>query len=153
MSGAASSTVIRHKTIKKVTEDIHRCSFNTAVAALMEFVNNIFAAPLEEDKVALAKLLKPFAPHLASEMLEKLGADDVWPTWDESALAADTVEVVIQVNGKLRGKLSVSPDLLGDADQLQALALAEGNVQKFIAGKEIRKVIVPKGAKLINIVV
>jgi len=149
----AARNTLRHKTIKKVTEDIHRCSFNTAVAALMEFVNNIFAAPLDEDKVALAKLLKPFAPHLASEMLEKLGHNDIWPTWDESALAADTVEVVVQVNGKLRGKLSVSPDLLTDADELEKLALAEGNVQKFIAGKEVRKVIVPKGAKLINIVV
>ncbi len=149
----AARKTLRHKTIKKVTEDIHRCSFNTAVAALMEFVNNIFAAPLDEDKIALAKLLKPFAPHLASEMLEKLGSDDVWPTWDESALAADTVEVVVQVNGKLRAKLSVSPDLLSDADQLQALALADANVQKFTAGREIRKVIIPKAAKLINIVV
>lgn len=149
----ATRNTLRHKTIKKVTEDIHRCSFNTAVAALMEFVNNIFAAPLDEDKIALAKLLKPFAPHLASEMLEHLGSDDVWPTWDEAALAADTVEVVVQVNGKLRGKLSVSPDLLADPAELEKLALAEGNVQKFIAGKEVRKVIVPKGAKLINIVV
>lgn len=154
----ATNQVIRHKTIKKVTEDLHRASFNTAVAALMEYVNELYkqgAATADID--ALARLLKPFAPHLASEMLAKLQKtteiNDVWPTWDDSLLVEENVEVVVQVNGKLRAKLSVPVDQLGDETALQQLALADSNVQKFIAGQEVRKVIVPKNTKLINIVV
>ena len=150
----SSAVSLRHKTIKKVTEDIHRCSFNTAVAALMEYVNQLYKLGAErEDLVTLAKLLKPFAPHLASEMLEKLEADDIWPTYDEKYLVADEVEVVVQVNGKLRGRLKVSPEILEDIEQLQTLALADANVQKFIAGKEVIKVIHPRATKLLNIVV
>ena len=147
--------MLRHKTIKKVTTDLHRQSLNTAVAALMEYVNELYKTPIVdvEDIVALAKLLKPFAPHLASEMLEHLGAGDVWPTWDEKYLVSDEIEIVVQVNGKLRARLSVAADKAGDADELQKLALEDGNVQKFVSDREIRKVIIPKGAKLINIVV
>ena len=147
--------MLRHKTIKKVTTDLYRQSFNTAVAALMEYVNELYKTPIVdvEDIVALAKLLKPFAPHLASEMLEHLGAGDVWPTWDEKYLVSDEIEIVVQVNGKLRARLSVAADKAGDADELQKLALEDGNVQKFVSDREIRKVIIPKGAKLINIVV
>lgn len=151
---AEQTKVLRHATIKKVTEDIHRCSFNTAVAALMEYVNELYkVGASKEDLIALAKLLKPFAPHLASEMLEKLGSDDVWPKWDANCLTTDTVEVVVQVNGKLRGRLQVSTEDLNNSDRLQELALAEPNVQKFTAGHDVRKVIIPKGAKLVNIVV
>ena len=147
--------MLRHKTIKKVTTDLYRQSFNTAVAALMEYVNELYKTPIVdvEDIVVLAKLLKPFAPHLASEMLEHLGAGDVWPTWDEKYLVSDEIEIVVQVNGKLRARLSVAADKAGDADELQKLALEDGNVQKFVSDREIRKVIIPKGAKLINIVV
>ncbi len=157
---------IRNKTIKKVTVDIHRNSFNTAVAALMEYVNELYKIGVStEDQVALAKLLKPFAPHLASEMLEKLEADraktapkapaitDEWPTWDESCLVAEETEVVVQVNGKLRDKILVPTEDLTSEEKLREAALASANVQKFIADKEIRKVIVPKHAKLVNIVV
>lgn len=146
---------IRHKTIKKVTEDIHRQNFNTAVAALMEYVNELYKAPAvsAEDIVALAKLLKPFAPHLGSEMLEHLDADDIWPTWDEKYLVADEVEVVVQVNGKLRARLMVPAGQVSDTEALQELALKDENVKRFTAEKEIRKVIIPKGARLINIVV
>ncbi len=148
------NAALRHRTIKKVTEDIHRCSFNTAVAALMEYVNQLYkTGASEEDCIALAKLLKPFAPHLASEMLEKLGADDVWPTWDEKYLVQSEIEFVVQVNGKLRAKLRVPADQAGDADRLKELAMADPNVQKHTSGYEIRKVITPKGAHLINIVV
>lgn len=147
------TSVIRHKTIKKVTEDIHRYSFNTAVATLMEYVNDLYkTGAATDDLVALARLLKPFAPHLASEMLEKLGCDDTWPTWDESALTSDTTEVVVQVNGKLRAKLSVPVNTLSDTTELTRLALADPNVQKFVSG-EPRKVIIPPKAKLINFVV
>ncbi len=153
-TGAGSTAFLRHKTIKKVTDDIYRCSFNTAVAALMEYVNELYkVGHSDDDIIALAKLLKPFAPHLASEMLEKLGGDDIWPEWDEKYLVADEVELVVQVNGKLRGRVMVGVDLLEDEEKLKELAMAEENVQRFIANKEIRKVIVPKGAKLVNIVV
>lgn len=151
---AASNLTRRHRVIKKVTEDIHRCSFNTAVAALMEYVNELYKNGVEQDDlIVLAKLLKPFAPHLASEMLEKLGSDDIWPEWDEKYLTSDEVEVVVQVNGKLRAKLAVAASDLADEDKLKDLALADTNVQKFTSGKEVRKVIIPKNAKLINIVV
>lgn len=144
----------RHQTIKKVTTDLHRNSFNTAVAALMEYVNQLYKTGAEtDDLVALARLLKPFAPHLASEMLEQLEADDTWPTWEEQYLEAQLVEVVVQVNGKLRAKLQVSPELLDQPDELRALALADPNVQRFLADRPVKKVIIPRGAKLVNLVV
>ena len=145
---------MRNQTIKKVTEDLHRNSFNTAVAALMEFVNHLYKSGKSPvDLAALAKLVKPFAPHLACEMLEKLNANDVWPTWDEYALTADTVEIVVQVNGKLRARLDVPVDDANDSAKLEELAKADPNVQKYLNGLEIRKVITPKNAKLVNIVV
>ena len=144
----------RHQTIKKVTADLHRNSFNTAVAALMEYVNQLYKTVAEtDDLVALARLLKPFAPHLASEMLEKLETDDTWPTWEEQYLEAQLVEVVVQVNGKLRAKLQASPELLDQPDELRALALADPNVQRFLADRPVKKVIIPRGAKLVNLVV
>ena len=143
---------IRHKTIKKVTEDLHRNSFNTAVAALMEYVNELYKlGATKDDLIALAKLLKPFGPHLASEMLEKLGSDDIWPTWDEKYLKSDTVEVIVQVNGKLRAKINVDANDLEDQEKIEQLALAEKNVKNFTKGG-VRKVIFVKKAKLINIV-
>ncbi len=153
-AATSPTVVLRHKTIKKATEDLYRHSFNTVVASLMEYVNELYKVGAEhEDIVVLAKLLKPFAPHLASEMLEKLGSDDIWPVWDEQYLVADEVELVVQVNGKLRGRVMVAVDDLRDEAKLQELALADENVRRFTKGKEIRKVIVPKGAKLVNIVV
>ena len=150
---AERNQAARHATIKKVTQDIYRQGFNTAVSALMEFVNTLYKqGAAREDLVVLGKLLKPFAPHLASEMLEKLAADDEWPSWDESLLVADTVEVVVQVNGKLRARLQVPADQVDDSEQLQALALAEPNVQKYLTHAP-KKIIVPPHAKLVNIVV
>jgi leucyl-tRNA synthetase len=147
-----ANIVARNKTVKKVTEDFHRAGFNTAVAALMEFVNELYKnGANKEDLVVLAKLLKPFAPHLASEMLEELASDDEWPTWDEKALVADTVEVVVQVNGKLRAKLEVAVEDLNDEEKLKNLALADENVQKFVSGEPKRVIVLPK-VKLINIV-
>lgn len=144
----------RHQVVKKVTTDLHRNSFNTAVAALMEFVNQLYKNSASvNDVIILAKLLKPFAPHLASEILEKLGADDIWPTWDESALVADQATVVVQINGKLRAKLEVATSDLTNQEKLQALALAEPSVQKHLEGSEIKKIIIPTKAKIINIVI
>ena len=146
------TATIRHKTIKKVTEDLHRNSFNTAVASLMEYVNELYKTGTSaEDLIALSKLLKPFAPHLASEMLEKLNSDDVWPTWDEKYLKSDKVEVIVQVNGKLRAKLSVDASMLDNQDAIEKLALADANVKKFTP-KGVRKIIFVKKAHLINIV-
>ena len=151
-SGLATKQ-IRHKTIKKVTEDLHRASFNTAVAALMEYVNELYKiGASSEDLITLAKLLKPFAPHLASEMLESLGADDVWPTWDEAQLIADTVEIVVQVNGKLRARLSVPAAEVENEEKIVKLALSDANVQKFTASG-VKKHIYIQRAKLLNLVV
>ena len=144
---------IRHKTIKKVTTDIHKCNFNTAVAALMEYVNELYkVGASQEDLVVLAKMLKPFAPHLASEMLEELKTDDVWPTWDEEALKTETVEVVVQINGKLRAKLSVGVDELEDEEKIIELAKADERVKKYLEGG-IKKTIFVKKARLLSIVV
>lgn len=144
---------IRHKTIKKVTEDIHRYNFNTAVAALMEYVNELYkSGATEEDVITLAKLLKPFAPHLASEMLEKLSADGEWPQWNEKYLVSDTVEVVVQINGKLRAKLTASADDLNDEKKITDLALADEKVQKYTKSGIKKTIFVPK-AKLLNIVI
>ena len=144
---------IRHKTIKKVTEDIHRYNFNTAVAALMEYVNELYKSGItKEDVVMLAKLLKPFAPHLASEMLEKLSADDEWPQWDEKYLVSDTVEIVVQINGKLRTKLTISANELNDEKKITDFALADAKVQKYTKSGIKKTIFVPK-AKLLNIVV
>lgn len=142
----------RHKTIKKVTDDIHRHNFNTAVSTLMEYVNYLYKEKATaEDIVTLAKLIKPFAPHLACEMLEKMESDDIWPVWDEKYLTTETVEVVVQVNGKLRAKISVAAEDLENQEKIEELALAEDNVKKFISG-EVKKIIFVKQAKLVNIV-
>ena len=148
-----TTLTIRHKTIKKVTEDIHRYNFNTAVAALMEYVNELYkVGAAKEDLVVLSKLLKPFAPHLASEMLEKLGVDDEWPKWDEKYLVSDTVTVVVQINGKLRAKLEVPADDLEDEKKIMDMVLGDKKVQKYTENG-IKKQIFVKKAKLVNLVV
>ena len=149
----SKNITIRNKTIKKVTEDIYKCNFNTAVAALMEYVNELYKVGAgEEDLIVLAKLLKPFAPHLTSEMLERLGADDEWPKWDEKYLVSDTAEVVVQVNGKLRTKLTVEMTDLEDEDKIIKMALKDKKIQKYTSDG-IKKTIFVKKAKLVNIVV
>ena len=143
---------IRHKTIKKVTEDIERAAFNTAISTLMEYVNELYkVGASKEDLVTLAKLLKPFAPHLASEMLEQLSADDTWPEYNEKYLDADMAEVVVQVNGKLRAKLQIPVEDLDDQTKTEQLALADANVQKFVPNKP-KKIIYVQKAHLLNIV-
>ena len=119
----------------------------------MEYVNELYKVGAdEEDLVALAKLLKPFAPHLASEMLERLGADDEWPKWNDKYLVSDTVQVVVQVNGKLRGKLELATEDLEDEQKVIDAALADDNVKKYV-GNGVKKTIFVKKAKLLNIVV
>ena len=144
----------RHKTAKKVTEDICRANFNTAVAALMEFVNELYKnGASKEDLVVLGKLLKPFAPHLASEMLEELDSDDIWPKWDEKLLVEDEIEMVVQVNGKLRARIMIPADEAEDKTKLEEYARVDEKVKTFTDGKEIIKVIVIPKTHLVNIVV
>ena len=152
-AGREENSTIRHQTIKKVTTDIHKYQFNTAVAALMEYVNELYkSGATQDDLITLAKLLKPFAPHLASEMLEHLDANDAWPTWDNQYLTSDTVTVVVQVNGKLRATLTVDAAALDDEQKIIDLALAEPKIQKYTTSG-IKKTIFIKKAKLLNLVV
>jgi leucyl-tRNA synthetase len=153
-----------HKTIAKVTDDIgRRQTFNTAIASIMELMNKLSKAPtkaeqdraiLQEALVATVKLLSPITPHICAELYEALGesADILnapWPAVDETALVEDSKLIVVQVNGKLRSKLTVAAD--AEQDSVEKLALADENVSKFTDGKTIRKIIYVPG-KLLNIV-
>ena len=146
-----NNSIVRNRTIKKVTDDLERASFNTAVSALMEYVNHLYKEGAnKEDVIVLAKLLKPFAPHLASEILEKFDSNDSWPKVDEAMLEEETVTVIVQVNGKLRARLNVGIELLEREEELVKLALSDPNVQKFVTSP--KKTIFIKKAKLLNIV-
>ncbi len=150
-----------HATIKKVTADIEAFSFNTAISQMMIFVNaftNAGAISVSAMRIFLV-LLNPFAPHIASELWEKLNArfgdaagditEQSWPQHDESLLREDEVEIVLQVNGKLRDRIKISA--AATEDELKAAALSNAKIQARIAGRPVRKVIVvPK--KLVNIV-
>lgn len=152
----------QHKAIKKITEDFHRESLNTAVAALMEFVNELYKLKLEgfsndwrfvlED---LLKMLTPFAPHISSELWTQLGNKDFieksgWPKWNEEFLKSDEIQFIVQVNGKLRGKIKFAVG--AEKDEILALAKNEDNVSKFLQDKEIvKEIFVPN--KLINFVI
>jgi leucyl-tRNA synthetase len=153
-----------HQTIKKVSEDVDgRFHFNTAIAAVMELVNAIYAfksaqenpGVLREALEAVVRLLNPFVPHVCEELWQLLGHGESveaagWPLWDEAALAAAEVTLVVQVNGKVRGKITVAVD--ADKQVIEREALAEQNVRRYLDGKSVRKVIIVPG-RLINIVV
>jgi len=151
-----------HKTIKKVTEDIEeRFHFNTAIAAVMELLNVLQAAEriapgvMKEALESMVQLLAPFVPHISEELWQRLGhatplSATAWPEYDLDAMFDEEMLVVVQVNGKLRSKLTVPAGT--DEDSVKALALADDKVQPFIEGKQVRKVICVPG-KLVNIVV
>ena len=148
---------VLHKTIKKVTQDTDKLSFNTAIAAMMEFINDAYKWETMPHDVAtvFTQLLNPYAPHMAEELWERLGhgpsvSNSEWPKWDEQYLVQDAVTVAVQVNGKVRATISVAPD----ADQAAVMAIAEAdpNILKWIEGKEIKKKIYVAG-KICNIVV
>ncbi len=155
----AQSKVL-HATIKKVTEDIESLGFNTAISQMMIFVNAFIphsgtdVIPISALRAFLV-LLNPFAPHLSSELWEKLKSpgditEQTWPSYDEKFLVEDEVEIVIQVNGKLRDRMMLSS--FATEDEMKAAALANPKIKEFVAGKTVRKVVVvPK--KLVNIVV
>ncbi|MDO4492283.1 MAG: leucine--tRNA ligase [Clostridia bacterium] len=145
-----------HACIKKVSEDIERMKFNTAIAAMMEFVNTVYKeGKLTKDEFrTLLKLLNPFAPHVTEELNEMLGYSEelhhaAWPVFDESALTESTVEYGIQVNGKVRARVSIAAD--ASKEEVEKAALAAEEMKPFLEGKTIRKVIVVKN--IVNIVV
>ena len=155
-----------HATIRKVTDDVaDRFNFNTAISSIMELVNAMHAyrdaaetvqpALLRETVEALLRLLAPFAPHIAEEIwqqLERSGSihQQAWPKWDAEAIKTDSVEIVVQINGKVRDKLTVPSEL--SSAELEKVALQQEKVQQLVAGKAVVKVIaVPN--KLVNIVV
>lgn len=143
-------------TVKKVSEDIEILGFNTAISQLMVFVNDCYKAEYIPRKYALGfiQLLAPFAPHLAEEMWEVYGNTESisyvpWPTFDESKLVSDTVEIVVQLMGKVKAKLDVKKDLT--PAELEQIVLANEEVKELIEGKQVMKVIVVPG-RLVNIV-
>jgi leucyl-tRNA synthetase len=154
-----------HQTIKKVTSDIERrFQFNTAIAAMMELFNEIHIfTPQNDNDLKILKfsiknllmMLSPFAPHIAEELWEAIGGKpsillQPWPKWSEEAALEEEIELVIQVNGKVRAKAIVPADLLDD--EIRERALGESRIGKFIDGRDVKRVIIVKG-KLVNIVV
>jgi leucyl-tRNA synthetase len=151
-----------HQTIQRVTADVEAFKFNTAVAALMECMNEMSAhhqecgvtRELAEATRTFVLLLAPFAPHLAEELWELLGGpysvhQQPWPAWDAAQIATETVTLVVQVNGKVRDRMQVPAD--ADDDTVRARALASETVQRYLEGREPRQVIVVPG-KLVNVV-
>jgi leucyl-tRNA synthetase len=156
--GAPDDAVLRklHQTIRKVTEDIPRLQYNTAIAAMMEYMNVVRAhertAHIEEVR-ALVQLVSPFAPHIAEELWERIGEthsifDSAWPAFDAALAAEDLVTIAVQVNGKLRGTIQVPKDI--SQDEAFALAMADPGVAKFVAGPP-RKIVFVAG-RLLNLV-
>jgi leucyl-tRNA synthetase len=154
-----------HLTIDKVNDDIgRRYTFNTAIAAVMEMMNALSRAEMKEDNnraimregiETATLLLSPIVPHITDALWIALGHDEAlinaaWPKSDPAALEQSEIEMVIQVNGKLRGKISV--DKNADQKQIEALAVEDENIKRNIEGKTIRKIIVIPG-RLVNIVV
>ena len=155
---------LQHQTIRRVTDDFERIHFNTMIAALMEYTNGLVklreaaavdAASWREAVEALIRLLAPTAPHITEELWELIGNpysvhNQSWPNWDEALAKEDEITLVVQVNGKLRDRITVAagtPD-----DEIKALALASTKVQPHLEAKEVVKVLVV-GGKLVNLVV
>ena len=145
-----------HQTIRKVTDDIPKLSYNTAVAAMMEYMNTLRRGerrPVRREVEPLVQLVAPFAPHIAEELWEKLGHtggvfEAGWPAFDSTLASDERIELVVQVNGKTRGKLSVAKDINQEA--AVSTAMAEPSIAKFVGG-EPRKIIFVPG-RLLNIV-
>ena len=145
-----------HKTIKKVSEDIESMKFNTAIAALMALLNEIGNDGVTRDELRdIVLLLSPFAPHISEEIFESLGYEGTvnaysWPKYDENKCVDNEIEIVVQVNGKVRSKLTIAAD--AESDDVIALAKADEKVASFVNGMTIVKELYIKG-KLVNIVV
>ncbi len=154
--------VAQHKTVRKVTDDIRRLSFNTAIAGLMEFVNDLYKFKIDgyskevwaEALGALVQMIEPFAPHMANELWEQLGHEGLvqnaaWPVWDEALTVEDVITIAVQVNGKLRGEIQVGKDT--DPEEIKAKALAHENVARFVMGEPKKVIYVP--GRLVSVVV
>lgn len=153
----------RHKTVRKVTNDFRRLSFNTSISALMEYVNELYKYKVDgfSDEAwrsaleALVQCIAPLAPHMAEELWSQLGHETLvhetlWPQWDDALIVDDTMTIVVQVNGKLRATLELAKDTADD--DVKAQALAAENVARFIGDSEPLKVIYIPG-KIVNVVV
>jgi len=165
--GAMSLWRRMHRTVKKVTEDIEdRFSFNTAVAAIMEYFNelskyidsgNLDSALLRQAVDTLILVLSPFTPFVCEELWKRTGHQDMvldrpWPSYDESAMEEDSVEFPVQINGKLRARVTVPAATAQDPEAMKAAALASERVQELVAGKEVVKAIGIPG-KMVSLVV
>jgi leucyl-tRNA synthetase len=166
-TGGENADVLRviHPTIRKVTADLEDQKYNTAIAAMMEATNSLYALKAKNGfdgadswqfaLVSLAALVAPFAPHTADELWSDLGKKgsvqrDSWPTWDDAYLVSDTMTIPVQVNGKVRAKLEVATD--ASEDDIKAAALADENVQKYLSGTQPTKVIYVTG-RLVSVVI
>jgi leucyl-tRNA synthetase len=155
---AGEAEVMRklHQTIQKVGDDIPKLSYNTAVAAMMEYMNALRRGertPVRAEVEPLVQLVAPFAPHIAEELWEKLGHkesvfDSKWPAFDASLAADEKFDLVVQVNGKTRGKVSVARDIV--QDDAVAAAMREESIAKFVTGEPKKIIFVP--GRLLNIV-
>jgi len=157
------------KTIKKITEDIEKFKFNTAVSSLMIFINGTDITGNSFDKNSLTgttiisngdlkrflQILAPFAPHMTEELWQKLGEKESihkseWPTYDESKIKDEKIKIAVQVNGKVRGEIEITPD--ASEEQVKEIALSEKSVKDFIKDSEIKKFIyIP--SKIVNVVI
>ena len=146
-----------HRTIKKVSEDFETLKYNTAIAAMMTLLNDIYnkGSVTRGELKTFITLLNPVAPHITEEIFEKMGFggmlnESSWPTWDDAKCVEKTVEIVVQVNGKIRARLSIAPDMA--KEDVLALAKADEKVAAELAGKSlVKELYVP--AKLVNLVV
>jgi leucyl-tRNA synthetase len=152
-----------HRTVRRVTEDLERLSFNTAIAALMELVNDLYKFKLSGMKsdawqhaiTTLLQLTAPFAPHITEELWHQLGQEtsihlSAWPTWDESLLVTNTMTIVVQVNGKVRANIKLSAD--SDEATVVAAAKSEPKVTGYLTDKDIKKTVYIPG-RLVNFVI
>jgi leucyl-tRNA synthetase len=146
-----------HKTVKSVTDDLEQLAFNTAISRMMEFVNYFHLHEVKPRSIVepFVLLLSPFAPHLGEELWQLLGHDETlayepWPAYDESLIRETQIEVPVQVNGKVRSRITVAADATNEV--LEKTALADAKIQSQLDGKKVRTVIVVPG-KLVNIVV
>jgi len=146
-----------HQMIRKVTDDIEAMRFNTAISTMMEFVNGANKWTVVPRSVAdsFMLILSPFAPHLAEELWQRLGHEDSlahapWPAVEQRYLQADTMELAVQVNGKVRGKIQIAAD--ASQTDVLAAARAEDNVARYLAGKTMRREVYVPG-RIVNFVV
>ena len=153
----------RHKTTRKVTDSFHRQSFNTAIASMMEYTNELYKFKVDgfssdvwgDALLTLVSMISPFAPHIGEELNNQLGNTELvqntmWPSWDSELIFEETMTIIVQVNGKLRAKLEVDKDI--SEEEVTVLALADDNVQNFVGNKKPTKVIYVPG-RLVSIVV